>query len=35
MVDELQRFFQGHETLYDLGPRTLANRYGRAPSQLT
>ena len=29
MVDELDRFFHGHETLYDLTPRTLANRYGR------
>jgi D-3-phosphoglycerate dehydrogenase / 2-oxoglutarate reductase len=29
MVDELERFFHGHETLYDLTPRTLANRFGR------
>jgi phosphoglycerate dehydrogenase-like enzyme len=29
MVDELERFFHGHETLYDLSPRTLANRFGR------
>jgi phosphoglycerate dehydrogenase-like enzyme len=29
MVDELDRFFHGHETLYDLTPRTLANRFGR------
>jgi phosphoglycerate dehydrogenase-like enzyme len=28
MVDELDRFFHGHETLYDLTPRTLANRRG-------
>lgn len=28
MVDELDRFFHGHETLYDLLPRTLANRRG-------
>lgn len=28
MVDELDRFFHGHETLYDLSPRTLANRRG-------
>jgi D-3-phosphoglycerate dehydrogenase len=28
MVDEIDRFFHGHETLYDLGPRTLANRFG-------
>jgi phosphoglycerate dehydrogenase-like enzyme len=31
MVDELDRFFHGHETLYDLTSRTLANRYGREP----
>jgi phosphoglycerate dehydrogenase-like enzyme len=30
MVDELDRFFHGHETFYDLTPRTLANRYGLA-----
>jgi D-3-phosphoglycerate dehydrogenase len=29
MVDELDRFFHGHETLYDLTARTLANRFGR------
>jgi phosphoglycerate dehydrogenase-like enzyme len=29
MVDELDRFFHGHETFYDLGVRTMANRYGR------
>ena len=29
MVDEIDRFFHGHETLYDLTPRTLANRFGR------
>jgi phosphoglycerate dehydrogenase-like enzyme len=29
MVDELDRFFHDHETLYDLTPRTLANRFGR------
>jgi D-3-phosphoglycerate dehydrogenase / 2-oxoglutarate reductase len=29
MVDELERFFHGHDTLYDLTPRTLANRFGR------
>lgn len=28
MVDELDRFFHGHETRYDLLPRTLANRRG-------
>ncbi len=28
MVDELDRFFHGHETLFDLVPRTLANRRG-------
>jgi phosphoglycerate dehydrogenase-like enzyme len=30
MVDELERFFGGHETLFDLTPRTLANRRGLA-----
>ena len=29
MVDELDRFFHGHETRYDLSTRTLANRFGR------
>jgi phosphoglycerate dehydrogenase-like enzyme len=28
MVDELDRFFHGHETRYDLGERALANRRG-------
>ena len=31
MVDELERFFQGHETFFDLTPRSLANRQGDAP----
>ena len=31
MVDELDRFFHGHETRYDLLPRTLANRQGEPP----
>lgn len=31
MVDELERFFGGHETRYDLLPRTLANRMGTEP----
>ncbi|MEZ4869939.1 MAG: hydroxyacid dehydrogenase [Caldilineaceae bacterium] len=30
MVDELQRFFQGHETHFDLTPRSQANRTGGA-----
>jgi D-3-phosphoglycerate dehydrogenase / 2-oxoglutarate reductase len=30
MVDELERFFGGHETLFDITPRTLANRRGLA-----
>jgi D-3-phosphoglycerate dehydrogenase len=30
MTDEMQRFFAGHETKYDLLPRTLANRSGSA-----
>jgi phosphoglycerate dehydrogenase-like enzyme len=28
MLDELERFFSGHETFYDLSPRALANRRG-------
>jgi phosphoglycerate dehydrogenase-like enzyme len=28
MVDELDRFFQGHETWFDLTPRSMANRTG-------
>ena len=28
MVDELDRFFHDHQTLYDLLPRTIANRRG-------
>ena len=31
MVDELERFFHGHETLFDLTPRSLANRQGSDP----
>ena len=31
MVDELERFFAGHETRYDLLPRTIANRTGAEP----
>jgi phosphoglycerate dehydrogenase-like enzyme len=31
MVDELERFFGGHETRYDLLPRTIANRTGAPP----
>ena len=31
MVDELERFFNGHETRFDLLPRTIANRTGAAP----
>jgi phosphoglycerate dehydrogenase-like enzyme len=30
MVDELERFFGGHETMFDITPRTLANRRGLA-----
>ena len=29
MVDELQRFFGGHETYFDLTPRSQANRSGK------
>jgi phosphoglycerate dehydrogenase-like enzyme len=28
MVDELERFFSGHDTLFDITPSTLANRRG-------
>jgi phosphoglycerate dehydrogenase-like enzyme len=31
MVDELERHFGGHETLYDITPRVLANRHGGEP----
>jgi phosphoglycerate dehydrogenase-like enzyme len=31
MVDELRRFFAGDETLFDLNPRSLANRRGETP----
>jgi phosphoglycerate dehydrogenase-like enzyme len=31
MVDELERFFAGHETLFDITPRVLANRRGLDP----
>jgi phosphoglycerate dehydrogenase-like enzyme len=30
MVDELDRFFGGHETMFDITPRVLANRRGFA-----
>ncbi|MBI3959189.1 MAG: hypothetical protein HY328_10290 [Chloroflexi bacterium] len=30
MVDELSRFFQGHETYFDLTPRSKANRTGES-----
>lgn len=32
MVDEFERFFHGHETFFDLTPRSQANRQGQAPS---
>jgi phosphoglycerate dehydrogenase-like enzyme len=31
MVDEFDRFFHGHETKYDLTPRSQANRTGAGP----
>jgi phosphoglycerate dehydrogenase-like enzyme len=31
MVDEFERFFNGHDTLFDLTPRTLDNRRGNEP----
>jgi len=33
MVDELERFFAGHETMFDITPRTLANRRGLSQPQ--
>ena len=32
MVDELERFFSGRETLFDITPATLANRRGLDPT---
>jgi phosphoglycerate dehydrogenase-like enzyme len=31
MVDEIERFVAGHETMFDLTPRVLANRRGSEP----
>jgi phosphoglycerate dehydrogenase-like enzyme len=31
MLDDLERFFHGHETLYELNPRTMMNRRGERP----
>ena len=31
MVDEIERFVGGHETMFDLSPRTVANRRGAEP----
>ena len=31
MVDELERFFQGHQTWFDLTTRSKANRGGEVP----
>jgi len=31
MVDEIERFLGGHETMFDLTPRVLANRRGTPP----
>ncbi len=33
MVDELERFFHGHETRFDLTPRSMANRRGEEPTR--
>jgi phosphoglycerate dehydrogenase-like enzyme len=33
MVSELERHFAGHETLFDLTPRTMANRRGEPPPE--
>jgi len=32
MVDEFERFFNGHETQFDLTPRSIANRRGTDPN---
>ena len=34
MVDELERFFQGHQTWFDLTMRSRANREGKVPEQI-
>jgi phosphoglycerate dehydrogenase-like enzyme len=34
MVDEFERFFNGHETRFDLTPRSIANRRGTDPNNL-
>jgi phosphoglycerate dehydrogenase-like enzyme len=34
MVDELERMLSGHDTLFDLTPRTLANRRGLATTEV-
>ncbi|MEZ4673615.1 MAG: hydroxyacid dehydrogenase [Caldilineaceae bacterium] len=34
MVDELERFFAGHETWYDLTPRSQANRHGKGAGNI-
>ena len=31
MVDELERFFDGHKTYFDLTPKSFANRHGNEP----
>jgi hypothetical protein len=31
MADEIERFVAGHETMFDLSPRTMANRHRAAP----
>lgn len=35
MIDDLDRCFHGHETLFDLSPRTRANRTGAPPPSVT
>ena len=32
MVDEIERFLAGDDTMFDLSPRVLANRRGSAPT---
>jgi phosphoglycerate dehydrogenase-like enzyme len=33
MVDEIERFLGGHETMFDLSPRVMANRRGSQPTR--
>jgi phosphoglycerate dehydrogenase-like enzyme len=33
MVDEIERCLAGHETMFDLSPRVMANRRGSQPAR--